>query len=150
MPVAGLVLIAAYLQASTGLLPLKGDPLARLLGAGMRNAASELAVIKEQKGADAILASDYEVTAWLRFYAPTLRVIAVDQPNRYLEAPMVQAGAGPLLYVTDREPDRNLLTNFGTVRQLPDLVRNQHARAVAHYSLWQLGAPRQAIGGKTP
>ena len=150
MPVAALVLLAAYLQASTGLLPLKGDPLARLLGVGMRGAASELAVIKEQKGADAILASDYEMTAWLRFYAPTLHVIAVDQPNRYLEAPMVRAGQGPLLYVTDREPDGNLLANFGTIQKLPDLVRTQHARTVAHYSLWQLDAPRQAIGGKTP
>lgn len=150
IPVAALVLIAAYLQASTGLLPLKGDPLARLLGVGMRDAASELALLKEQKNADAILASDYEMTAWLRFYAPTLRVIAVDQPNRYLEAPMVQAGSGPLLYVADREPDRNLLADFGTVRPLPDLVRARGSRAIAHYSLWQLDAPRQAIDGKTP
>jgi 4-amino-4-deoxy-L-arabinose transferase-like glycosyltransferase len=150
MPVAALVLIAAYLQAATGLLPLKGDPLARLLGAGMRDAAHELALIKEKNGARAILASDYEMTAWLRFYAPTLNVIAVDQPNRYLEAPAVRAGEGPLLYVTDREADRNLLANFGTVSRLPDLVRARRARAIARYSLWQLAAPRQAIDGKTP
>ena len=150
LPVAGVVLIAAYLQAATGLLPLKGDPLARLLGVGMRDAAGELALVKEQKGADAILASDYEMTAWLRFYAPSLRVIAVDQPNRYLETPMVRAGSGPLLYVADRETDRNLLADFGTVRQLPDLVRGRHARAIARYSLWQLDAPRRAIEGKTP
>jgi hypothetical protein len=124
--------------------------LARLLGAGMRDTARELALIKEKNGARAILASDYEMTAWLRFYAPTLEVIAVDQPNRYLEAPQVRAGQGPLLYVTDRETDRNLLANFGTVTRLPDLVRARHARPIAHYSLWQLTEPRRAIDGKMP
>ncbi|HWF65401.1 MAG TPA: glycosyltransferase family 39 protein [Rhizomicrobium sp.] len=150
VPVAALILIAVYLQAATGLLPLKGDPLVRLLGAGMRDTARELALIKEKNGARAILASDYEMTAWLRFYAPTLEVIAVDQPNRYLEAPQVRAGQGPLLYVTDRETDRNLLANFGTVTRLPDLVRARHARPIAHYSLWQLTEPRRAIDGKMP
>jgi 4-amino-4-deoxy-L-arabinose transferase-like glycosyltransferase len=150
IPVAALVLLLAYAQASTGLLPLKGDPLARLLGVGMRDTAGQLALIKEQKGARAILASDYEMTAWLRFYAPTLHVIAVDQPDRYLEAPRVQAGEGPLLYVTDREADQSLLANFGTVTQLPDLVRSRRRQTLAHYSVWQLQAPRQPIGGKTP
>jgi len=131
-------------------LPLKGDPLARLLGVGMRDAASELALIGEKNGARAILASDYEMTAWLRFYAPALNVIAVDQPNRYLEAPMVRAGEGTFLYVTDRETDRNLLANFGTVSRLPDLVRVRRGRAIARYPVWQLAAPRQAVDGKTP
>ena len=150
MPVAALVLVAAYLQASTGLLPLKGDPLARLLGTGMRETAGQIALLKDQKGASAILASDYEMTAWLRFYAPTLRVIAMDQPNRYLEAPTVQAGEGPVLYVTDRDADRDLLTEFGTVTRLPDLVRARHGRTIAYYSLWQLQAPRHAANGKMP
>jgi 4-amino-4-deoxy-L-arabinose transferase-like glycosyltransferase len=150
MPVAALVLVAAYLQASTGLLPLKGDPLARLLGVGMRDTVVQLQLIKERKGARAILASDYEMTAWLRFYAPTLTVIAVDQPNRYLEAPAVRAGQGPLLYVVDREADRNLLANFGTVTRLPDLVRVRRSQPLAHYSVWQLQMPRQPVGGKTP
>lgn len=150
MPVVALVLIAAYLQASTGLLPLKGDPLARLLGVGMRETAAELAHLKDRKGAEAILVSDYEMTAWLRFYAPMLRVIAVDQPNRYLEAPAIHAGERPLLYVADREPDRNLLTGFGTVTRLPDLVRAQRGRTIAHYSVWQLDAPRHATDGKMP
>jgi 4-amino-4-deoxy-L-arabinose transferase-like glycosyltransferase len=141
MPVAALVLMAAYLQAATGFLPLKGDPLTRLLGQGMRDAASELSLMEEKNGARAVLASDYEMTAWLRFYAPTLNVIAVDQPNRYLEAPHVQLGEGPLLYVADREADRSLLADFGTVSRLPDLVRTWHGRAIAHYSVWRLGAP---------
>jgi hypothetical protein len=150
MPVAALVLVAAYLQASTGLLPLKGDPLARLLGVGMRDTAVQLQLIKERKGARAILASDYEMTAWLRFYAPTLTIIAVDQPNRYLEAPAVRAGQGPLLYVADREADRSLLADFGTVTQLPDLVRARRSHPLARYSVWQLQMPRQPVGGRTP
>jgi 4-amino-4-deoxy-L-arabinose transferase-like glycosyltransferase len=150
MPVAALVLAAAYLQASTGLLPLRGDPLARLLGVGMRDTAMQLQLIKERNGASAILASDYEMTAWLRFYAPALTVIAVDQPNRYLEAPAVQAGQGPLLYVADREADRSLLADFGTVTQLPDLVRARRSQPLARYSVWQLQIPRQPIDGKAP
>jgi 4-amino-4-deoxy-L-arabinose transferase-like glycosyltransferase len=150
MPVAALVLAAAYLQASTGLLPLRGDPLARLLGVGMRDTAMQLQLIKERNGASAILASDYEMTAWLRFYAPALTVIAVDQPNRYLEAPAVQAGQGPLLYVADREADRSLLGDFGTVTQLPDLVRARRSQPLARYSVWQLQIPRQPIDGKAP
>jgi 4-amino-4-deoxy-L-arabinose transferase-like glycosyltransferase len=150
MPVAALVLLAAYLQASTGALPLKGDPLARLLGVGMRDASAKLTTIQGQKGAGAILANDYEMTAWLRFYAPDLRVIAVDQPNRYLQAPLVQAGSGPLLYVSDRDPDRALLRDFQRVTQMPDLVRTRGNQIIAHYSLWQLQAPRQPINGRSP
>ena len=150
IPVAGIVLITAYLQASTGLLPLRGDPLARLLGVGMRETAAELALLKNQKGASAVLSSDYEMTAWLRFYAPTLRIIAVDQPNRYLEAPVVEAGGGPLLYVADRNDDRNLLADFGTVTRLPDLVRAVRGRPIAHYSVWQLQASEHPTNGKLP
>lgn len=150
MPVAALVLMIAYLQAATGFLPLKGDPLARLLGVGMRETAQDLTRIEERRGAHAILAGDYEMTAWLRFYAPALDVIAVDQPNRYLEAPRIRVGQGPILYVTERETDRTLLANFGTVTRLPDLVRARHTRQIARYPLWQLAQPRRAMDGKTP
>lgn len=150
IPVAAVILIAAYLQASMGLLPLKSDPLARLLGVGMRQTATELALLKDRQGANAILASDYEMTAWLRFYAPALRVIAVDQPDRYLQAPIVAMGEGPFLYVADREPDQNLLADFGTAARLPDLVRVRRGRVIAHYSVWQLAAPRHALDGKKP
>ncbi len=150
MPVAFLVLMAAYLQAATGLLPLKNDPLARLLGAGMPDMGKKLALAQQQRDARAILASDYEMTAWLRFYAPALNVIAVDQPLRYLQAPMARVDSGPFLYVSDREPDQTLLANFGTAARLPDLVRARHGGVIAHYSLWELSAPRKAMDGKKP
>ena len=59
---------------------------------------------------------------------------------------MVRAGAlqGRLLYVADREADQNLLADFGTVTQLPDLVRARRSQPLARYSVWQLQAPRPA------
>ena len=58
-PVAAFVLLLAYLQAATGLLPLKNDPLARLLGVGMKDAAGQVAELAKRAGAPAVLASDY-------------------------------------------------------------------------------------------
>ena len=37
--------------------------------------------------ADAILTTDYETTAWLRFTQPGLKVIQVNEPWRYPDAP---------------------------------------------------------------
>ena len=37
--------------------------------------------------ADAILTTDYETTAWLRFTQPGLKVIQVNEPQRYPDAP---------------------------------------------------------------
>jgi hypothetical protein len=147
--VAAAILLLAYLQAATGLIPLKHDPLARLLGMGMRETADRLAELQQQSGARAVLTSDYETTAWLRFYKPALPVVAVDQPNRYLDAPSARFESGSLLYFADRarNPDPAAIGNFDKVKQLADIPRGQGA---ATYKVWQLDGPQAVIQGKTP
>lgn len=150
MPLAAFILLLAYLQAATGFLPLKADPLSRLLGVGMRGAGQDLAAVKKQTGAAAVLASDYEMTSWLRFYAPEIRLVAVDQPDRYLSAPHGSLNLGPLLYVADRAPDKNVLANFRVARRLSDLVRTRRGHEISRYSVWYLKAPKTAMKGRMP
>src|SRR6202012_4020159 len=95
MPVAGVFLFFAYLQAGAGLLPVKEEPLARLLGVDMKQVAGQVQTEAVASGARGVLTGDYETTAWLRFYAPGLAVVAVNQPNRYLDAPIVPVDTGP-------------------------------------------------------
>ena len=77
IPAAAAILLLAYVQAASGLIPLKHDPLARLLGVGVGRMADDVAALQARTGAKAILTGDYETTAWLSFYRPTLAVIAV-------------------------------------------------------------------------
>lgn len=150
MPVAALVLFAAYLQAATGILPIKADPLARLLGVGMPDTVKELVTLRSESGARAVAASDYEMTSWLRFYAPGLPLVALDQPDRYLDSPAAAPVPEPLLYVADRDPDMAVLADFRNVRQLPDVFRARHGRIIARYTAWLLATPKQPIQGKIP
>jgi hypothetical protein len=152
MPVAGVILLLAYVQAATGLIPLKADPLARLLGVGMRETAREAGAIARAHGARHVLAADYETTAWLRFYNPDLPLAAVDQPNRYLEAPVLTLDKGPLLYLAPhaRGTDPALLANFARRSRLPNLVRARDGRVIARYDVLLLDAPLRALQAKAP
>jgi len=152
MPVAGLVLLLAYAQAATGFLPLKHDPLARLLGVGIKPVADKVQAELQQTGARAVLASDYETTAWLRFYAPRLPVIAVAQPNRYLEAPDASVEGGPWLYLADRGrgQSRMVTGKFTFVAKRADLARSRNGAVIGSYALWQLGQARGAMQAKRP
>jgi len=152
MPVAAAFLLLAYMQAATGLIPLKADPLARLLGVGMRQTAEEAGALMREKGARAILAGDYETTAWLRFYNPALAVVAVRQPNRYLDSASVRLERGPWLYLADkaRGVDRNLVAGFGSASQSFDLARQRNGRIIARYQAILLDAPASPVSGKSP
>jgi hypothetical protein len=152
MPIAGLALLVTYAQAATGFLPLKHDPLARLLGVGMKQVADQVRHEMDATGARAVLTSDYETTAWLRFYAPSLPVIAVEQPNRYLDAPPARLDGISWLYVSDRSrgQDEMVIRNFTLAAQRPDLIRRRKGIAIASYDLWQLQEPRSSIQGKKP
>ena len=152
MPVAGLVLFLAYAQAFTGFLPLKHDPLARLLGVGVKEMAGRLQTEAKAAGAKAVLAGDYETTAWLRFYAPKLPVVAIEQPNRYLDAPIARLGAGPWLYVADptRGQDRMVTGNFTVAVKQTGLERERNSTVIAKYDLWRLQDPQSSIQGRRP
>ncbi|HXS07456.1 MAG TPA: glycosyltransferase family 39 protein [Rhizomicrobium sp.] len=152
MPVAGLALLLAYAQAATGVVPMKHDPLARLLGIGMKDVGLKIQAEAQRENARAVVTGDYETTAWLRFYAPTLAVIAIDQPNRYLDAPVARFGTGPWLYVADRArgQDQIVIRNFTLAAQRPDLARVRNGIEIASFSLWQLAEPKSSLQGKKP
>jgi hypothetical protein len=147
--VAGAVLLLAYLQAAFGIIPLKHDPLARLLGVDMGDVAGQVATLARNAGAQEILTSDYETTAWLRFYAPGLPLVAVDQPNRYLDAADAVVGPGPVLYFADR-PDGAVTGSFTTVTPLADIPRQRNGEVIALYRVWRLDARKTPMHGKTP
>jgi 4-amino-4-deoxy-L-arabinose transferase-like glycosyltransferase len=152
MPIAGLFLLLAYVQAGTGLLPLKRDPLARLLGVGVQDLGRQVVARVQTTAARGVLAGDYETTAWLRFYAPTLPVVAVAQPNRYLDAPVVSLAPGAWLYLADlaRGPDAVLLSNFRLVSKQDNLVREKHGSIIAQYAVWKVANPKSSLQGKRP
>jgi len=147
MPMAAAILLSAYVQAATGLIPLKRDPLARLLGVGMRETAQTVGTLMRETGAKAIFTSDYETTAWLRFYQPALPVVAVDQPNRYLEAPIVRFESGPLLYFADQAHmfDVAFMGSFDRLKPLPDI-----SRGPTLYWVYLVDRPKTVIQGRTP
>jgi 4-amino-4-deoxy-L-arabinose transferase-like glycosyltransferase len=152
MPVAALVLLLAYAQALTGFLPIRQDPLARLLGVGVRQLAADVEKEKRAMGARAVLASDYETTAWLRFYAPGLSIIAVDQPNRYLDAPRVRLETGPWLYLADQARGRNgtVTGAFAVAARSGSLTRARKDVIIARYDVWRLDRPTLAVPGSKP
>ena len=147
MPMAAAILLLSYVQAATGLIPLKRDPLARLLGVGMRETAQTVGTLMRETGAKAIFTSDYETTAWLRFYQPALPVVAVDQPNRYLEAPIVRFESGPLLYFADQAHmfDVAFMGSFDRLKPLPDI-----SRGPTLYWVYLVDRPKTVIQGRTP
>ena len=152
MPVAGALLLLAYLQAAIGIIPLRHDPLARLLGGGMGDVAIKVALLKLETGADAVLTSDYETTAWLRFYAPSLRLIAVGQPNRYLDAPSALLMGGSYLYLGDAAHQRAdlVLPLFGRTGKIADVLRQRNGSPISAYELWRMDEPKKPIKGKRP
>ena len=94
MPLAGLMLVLVYVQALTGILPLgKVDPLPRLLGRGFRPVADSLPAAARAGGVAAVLTTDYETAAWLRFYQPGLKVIEAGETLALSQCAIAVPGA---------------------------------------------------------
>jgi 4-amino-4-deoxy-L-arabinose transferase-like glycosyltransferase len=107
-PLAGVMLLALYLQAALGIFPLKNDPVARLLARDFPAAAKNLAATVPD---GAVLTTDYETTALLRYYQPRLPVIQVNEPWRYDWAPPPSAALlkKPLVYFVGKRRDQSAL-----------------------------------------
>ena len=152
MPVAGALLLLTYAQAVTGLIPLKHDPLARLLGVGVKDVAAKVADYARKTRADGVLTGDYETTAWLRFYAPDLKLIAVDQPDRYLDAPSAVLAGGSYIYFRDsaRKEMGAVADQFTRARKFAEISRQRRGNQIATYDLWWLEMPKMPIQGRTP
>ena len=148
-PLAALLLLTVYAQAQFGLLHLKKDPLARILGRDFAPIAEVTGAIVKAHLADAVVTTDYETTAWLRFNQPQVRVVQINEPQRYPEAPAPDAvlWKGRLVYLVDLRRDRHDLvgrefgyTGFPTQLQTPS----------SRYMLYPVGRPKGSPVGKMP
>ena len=148
-PVAAILLAAVYLQAQFGLVPLKKDPVARLLGREFAPIGEVVAALVKTHLAEAVLTTDYETTAWLRFNQPAIPVVQVNEPQRYPQAPAAQAGLlrRPLIYLTELRRDQHPLLQkqfgymgFPTQLQTPSSL----------YMVYPVGRPKSSPIGKMP
>jgi hypothetical protein len=127
VPVAAVLLAACYVQVFFGILPLgRKDPGSRLLGYGMAEVARAL----EARHPAAILTTDYETTAWLRFYG-RVPVVQVNEPERGLGGALT---GGHFLYVAER--DRHAL--FAAASPQPEIVRSRDGVPIAHYAVYEV------------
>jgi hypothetical protein len=99
--------------------------------------------------ADAVITTDYETTAWLRFNQRQVKVIQINEPQRYPNAPTPDAALwkGRLIYLADLRRDRHELvarafgyTGFPTQLQTPS----------NRYMLYPVGRPKSSPAGKMP
>ncbi|MES2472681.1 MAG: glycosyltransferase family 39 protein [Pseudomonadota bacterium] len=149
-PLAALMLLLTYNQAARWYsLPLKNDPLARILGRNFAPVSDVVSAISKARLADAIVTTDYQTTAWLRFTQPDVKVIQVTEPQRYPDAPAADAKLlqGRLFYLVELRRDRMrelrasfAYSGFPTQLQGPGAV----------YLLYPVGKPRSSRIGKMP
>lgn len=148
-PLAALLLLAVYAQALFVPLHMKKDPLARILGREFAPVSEVAAAMVKAHLAEAIITTDYETTAWLRFNQPGVPVIQLNEPQRFPQAP--SAGAEllkqPLIYLTELRRDQHLLvqrdfayTGFPTQLQTPSSL----------YMVYPVGRPKSSSLGKMP
>jgi 4-amino-4-deoxy-L-arabinose transferase-like glycosyltransferase len=154
-PVATALLLLTYAQALTGFVPLGGkDPLARLLGVGFHPVADSLAGAAKVAHAGAILTTDYQTTAWLRFYEPGLKVVQLGELNRYPTAPMPDAGlmGGPLLYFVERKRDQSadVRKYYSSVLLATQLRIGRADSEIALYEIYLVDAPKGPVPGRLP
>jgi hypothetical protein len=154
-PVAGIFLVLVYLQALTGLIPLGArDPLPRLLGTGVRQTAGSLADTVRKNLAAAILTTDYETTAWLRFYQPGLKVIQLGETERYPNAaePGAQLLAKPLLYFVEQRRDQSTVVRnyFSSVLPTGEIRIGHKDQEFRRFELYSVTGPKNPVMGRMP
>jgi 4-amino-4-deoxy-L-arabinose transferase-like glycosyltransferase len=143
-PVAAAILVLAYAQAFFGIAPLgRSDPLSRLLGFGLEEAAARVDAIRAKSGARAVLATDYASAAWFDFYLPShAPIIAASESERwtFLSETDTTLLSGPLLYVAEAKRDEHeaLAKRFRQIVPLGEVARKRGALVIGHYVLYRV------------
>ncbi len=146
-PVAALLLLLTYAQAGWRVIPLKKDPLARILGRDFAPIAEVAGVMVKAHMFDAILTTDYETTAWLRFTQPGLKVVQVNQPQRYRDAPAAKDLKRPVYLVEFRRDQHPLIQQQFGYLGFPTQLQSPSGGL---YMLYPAGKPKQPLIGKMP
>jgi 4-amino-4-deoxy-L-arabinose transferase-like glycosyltransferase len=162
-PVAAVILLAAYAQALFAPLQLRKDPVARLLGRDFAPIGDVAAAMVKAHIADAILTTDYETTAWLRFTQPDIKVIQVTETERFPDAPSPPPALlqGRLIYVTEFRRDQHQLVqrDFASMG-FPTQLESRSGFYMGHtvalqapaslYMIYPVARPKSSQIGKMP
>lgn len=156
LPIAGVILAVAYLQAFFGVLPMgRSDPIARMIGVGFRPVAAEIAAHAAKIHARAIVTTNYPTTAWLRFYESSpLPVIQISDDDRFLSSPRATGTSfdGNLLYVT-QNAKRELSTvraHFSTAVFSSIVVRSRNGHPIDSFAIYAVRGFRGPPSGRLP
>jgi len=148
-PLALVLLLAVDAQALFAPLPLRKDPLARILGRDFMPIGTVAGAMVRAHLADAILTTDYETTAWLRFTQPGVAVVQLNEPQRYETAPTAPPALlnGRLLYLAEFRRDQHQLVQrsfaamgFPTQLQTPSSL----------YMIYPVARPKSSLLGRMP
>lgn len=160
VPLASMILIAAFLQAIIGVVPMgRKDPLARLLAVGMPKVTARIENLRVAEHAGAILTSDYATLGWLSFYNPgKAPVVLVGEDFRFPDRPALAAkDAATVLYVCEERADRPGLDKsdvlnalFSRVTEIGSIDRRRKGVAIAHYTVYRAMGPKTAFFGRVP
>jgi hypothetical protein len=116
--------------------------------------ANGVASAAQRTGAAAILTTDYETTAWLRFYEPGLKVVQLGELYRYPNAPMAgpELMGRPLLYFVEKKRDQaaQVRQSFSAVSLATELAVSRNGQEFSHYEVYLLDAPKGPISGRMP
>jgi len=145
VPVASVLLTLCYVQAFFAVFPVgRSDPFARLLAFGVPDIAKQI----DDRHPAAVLTTDYETTSWLAFYGKS-PVIQVNEPQRWLDAPVVTKPGGIILYVGDQTRDRHA-TLPGLTQQIATIDRARHGQRVDQYLIYTVSDWRSPTLGRGP
>ena len=146
-PVAALLLLLTYAQAGWGVIPLKKDPLARILGRDFAPIGQVAQALIQARLGDAILTTDYETTAWLRFTQPGLTVVQINEPQRYPDAPPAKNLKRPIYLAEFRRDQHPLVQQQFRFLGFPTQMRSPSGGL---YMLYPAGGPKSVLIGKMP
>lgn len=144
IPVGLVFVVAIYLQALFGFLPLGSwDPTASRMGEGMSEVAIQLEAIRLDQGATLILTPNYELTGWLSFYSPArpAPVVQVNEPERWVQEPPIsdELLAGPMIVVLPQgRPLPAEVTALGLTERVATINRMRGDLLIATYDVYVL------------
>ena len=162
-PVAAVFLLAAYAQALFAPLAWRKDPVARLLGRDFAPAGEVAAALVKAQLGDAILTTDYQTTALLRFTQPGVKVIQLTDAQRYPDAPAPPQAllGGRLIYLAEfRRDQHHLVQQYFAFTGFPTQLQSRQGFYMGHtvelqspeslYMIYPVARPKSSQIGKMP